>query len=208
MEKREKIREELQENFSSALLDDDILFLHTLYSKLRKLNRNALNAETECVDLSDLSENICIAADILLRESGKTVVFCGNETSPVFGNRQILTKAILEAIGNACIFGKGSLITLKTREHKNFVSAEIQNMGNFSFGNEGEGLGFIRRAVKRFDGEMFTVSANGYSSVVLTFKKSNSIRPLENRSFIDLVSDRLSPVFIELYGVQCGKPYR
>lgn len=200
MEKREHIREELQENFSSALLDNDILFLHTLYSKLRKLNRNIINAETECVDLSDLSENICIASDILLRESGKTVVFCGNDTSPVFGNRQILTKAILEAIGNACIFGKGSLVTLKTQEHKHFVSAEIQSSGKFSFSG-GEGLGFIRNAVKQFDGEMFTVSGKDFSSVVLTFKKSNNIRPLENRSFIDLVSDRLSPVYIELYGI-------
>ncbi|MDE5994957.1 MAG: hypothetical protein K2G60_05530 [Oscillospiraceae bacterium] len=200
MEKQEKIREELHENFSSALFDDDILFLHTLYSKLRRLNRKLLNTETECVDLSDLSENICIAADILLRESGKTVVFCGNDTSPVFGNRQILTKAILEAIGNACIFGKGSLVTLKTQEHKHFVSAEIQNLGGFSFGG-GEGLRFIRNAVKQFDGEMFTVCTHGYSSVVLTFKKSDNIRPLENRSFIDLVSDRLSPVYIELYGM-------
>lgn len=200
MEKWEHIREELQENFSSALLDNDILFLHTLYSKLRKLNRNIINAETECVDLSDLSENICIASDILLRESGKTVVFCGNDTSPVFGNRQILTKAILEAIGNACIFGKGSLVTLKTQEHKHFVSAEIQSLGKFSFGG-GAGLGFIRNAVKQFDGEMFTVSGRDFSSVVLTFKKSNNIRPLENRSFIDLVSDRLSPVYIELYGI-------
>ncbi|MCH5171065.1 MAG: hypothetical protein J1F24_07245 [Oscillospiraceae bacterium] len=200
MKKQEKIREELQENFSSALLEDDVLFLHTLYSKLRKLNRNTLNTETECVDLSDLSENICIASDILLRESGKTVVYCGNETSPVFSNRQVLTKAILEAIGNACIFGKGSLVTLKTCEHKNFVSAEIQSMGEF-LNNHGEGLNFIRNAVKTFDGEMFTVSSRGYSSLVLTLKKSNNIKPLENRSFIDLVSDRLSPVFIELYGI-------
>lgn len=201
MENREKMREELQENFSSAFRDDDVLFLHTLYSRLRKLNRNMMNVETECVDLSDLSENICIASDILLRESGKTVVFCGNETSPVFSNRQILTKAILEAISNACVFGKGALITLKTREHKNFVSAEIQSLGKFSSKSTGEGLNFIRNAVKKFDGEMFTVTGNEYSSVVLTFKKSNSIAPLQNRSFIDLVSDRLSPVFIELYGV-------
>lgn len=200
MKKQERIREELQENFSSALLEDDVLFLHTLYSKLRKLNRNTLNTETECVDLSDLAENICIAADILLRESGKTVVFCGNDTSPVYGNRQVLTKAILEGLGNACIFGKGSLITLKTCEHKNFVSAEIQSLGEFSR-CDGEGIKFIRNAVKTFDGEMFTVSTHGYSSLVLTLKKSNNIKPLENRSFIDLVSDRLSPVFIELYGI-------
>lgn len=201
MEKREQLREELHENFSSALLDNDISFLHTLYSKLRKLNRNIINAETECVDLADLAENICIASDILLRESGKTVVFCGNETSPVFGNRQILTKALLEAVGNACIFGKGTLITVKTCEHKSFVSFEIQNFGSISQHFEGEGLKFIRTAVKRFGGEMFTVSGRDSVSVVMTFKKSGNLRPLENKSFIDLVSDRLSPVFIELYGL-------
>lgn len=200
MEKQEQLREELNENFSSALLDGDIYFLHTLYSKLRKLNRNTIFAETECVDLSDLAENICIASDIILRESGKTVVFCGNETSPVFSNRQILTKAVLEAVGNACVFGEGSLITVKTREHKNFVSSEIQSAGRFSF-CDGEGLRFIRNAVRQFGGEMFTVCGKEFSSVVMTFEKADKINPLPNKSFIDLVSDRLSPVFVELYGM-------
>ncbi len=200
MEKREKLREELHENFSSALLEDDISFLHTLYSKLKKLNRSILDAETECVDLSDLSENICIASDILLRDSGKTVVFCGNDTSPVFGNRQILTKAVLEAVSGACVLGKGSLITVKTCEHSDFVTVEIQGGGRFLF-NGGEGADFIRNAVKRFGGETVTVSGREYSSVVMAFKKSANLRPLENRSFIDLVTDRLSPVFIELYGL-------
>lgn len=200
MEKREQIREELHENFSSALLGDDFLSLHTLYSKLKKLNRNIINAETECVDLSDLAENICIASDIILRESGKTVVFCGNDTSPVFSNRQLLTKAVLEAVGNACVFGEGSLITVKTREHKNFVSAEIQGAGKFSACGDG-GLEFIRNAVKQFGGEMFTVFGKDFSSVVMTFEKANKTNPMLNKSFIDLVSDRLSPVFIELYGL-------
>lgn len=200
MEKRDLLREELHENFSSALLQDDFLFLHKLYSRLKILNRNIINAETECVDLSDLAENICIASDIILRESGKTVVFCGNDTSPVFSNRQILTKAVLEALGGACVFGKGSLVTVKTQEHKDFVSAEIQGAGRFSF-CDSEGLEFIRKAVKRFDGETVTVLSKDSSSMVMTFKKSGNILPLENKSFIDLVSDRLSPVFIELYGL-------
>lgn len=200
MEKQEQLREELHENFTSALMQDDILFLHTLYSKLRRLNRNIIDAETECVDLSDLAENICIASDIILRESGKTVVFCGNDTSPIFSNRQILTKAILEAVGNACVFGEGSLITVKTREHRDFASAEIQGSGSFSL-CDAEGLRFIRNAVKRFDGEVFTVIGKEVSSVVMTFKKAGKITPMSNKSFIDLVSDRLSPVFIELYGM-------
>lgn len=200
MEKYDLLREELHENFSSALLGDDFLSLHTLYSRLKQLNRNIKNFETECVDLSELAENICIASDIILRESGKTVVFCGNDVSPVFSNRQILTKAVLEAVGVVCIFGKGSLITVKTCEHKNFVTAEIQGAGTFSF-YDTDGLRFIRNAVRQFGGEMFTVLGKDCSCMVMTFEKADQINPLPNKSFIDLVSDRLSPVFIELYGL-------
>lgn len=200
MEKQEQLREELNENFSSAIIKGDIYSLQTLYSRLKRLNRNITNFETECVDLSDLAENVCIASDIILRDSGKTVVFCGNETSPVFSNRQILTKTILEAIGSACIFGKCSLITVKTREHKHFVSAEIQCAGKFLPQNS-KSLEFIKKAVNKFDGEALTVYGKEYSSVSLTFKKTNKLNPTPNANFIDLVSDRLSPVFVELYGL-------
>lgn len=200
MEKQEKLREELNENFSSAIIDGDISSLQTLYSKLKKLNRNIKASETECVDLSDLAENICIAADIILRDSGKTVVFCGNDVSPVFSNRQILTKAVLEAVGNACIHGESPLVTVKTQERKRFVTAEIQCMGNFLPQNS-ESLEFIKNAVKKFDGEALTVYGKEFSSVVMTFKKANKINPMPNKNFIELVSDRLSPVFVELYGM-------
>lgn len=200
MEKQEQLREELNENFSSAIIKGDIYSLQTLYSRLKRLNRNITNFETECVDLSDLAENVCIASDIILRDSGKTVVFCGNDVSPVFSNRQILTKAVLEAVGCACIYGKSSLITIKTQEHRLFVSAEIQCGGKF-LQSDSKNLKFIKNAMEKFDGKAVNVYSRDFSSLVLTFKKSNDLRPMPNKSFIDLVTDRLSPVFVELYGM-------
>ena len=194
------LRDELQDEFTVAFKNEDMSFIQSLYGKLRILNRQAEYFETESVDITDLAENICLASDILLNNSGKSVIFCGNDVSAVLGNRQILTKAILEAISNACIFGKGGLITVKTQEHKKFVTLEVQSMGAFKF-RGGDGLSFMRKAVRKSGGEMLIVSHKEYSATVFKFKKSGNIRPSRNRSFIDLVSDRLSPVFIELYGV-------
>lgn len=200
MKNTEFLRDELQDKFNLAFENEDVSSLCEFYGKLRRLNRNIEYFETESVDLSDLAENICLSSDILLRESGKSIIFCGNSVSFIFGNRQILTKAILEAISNACIYGKSSLTTLKTREFNDFVILEIQSMGPFnSFC--GCGINFMRKAVKKMGGDILFLSQKEYSSVVFRFQKSGNIRPLENRSFIDLVSDRLSPVYIELYGV-------
>lgn len=200
MENNEKMREELQDKFTLAFESEDIDELQKFYGKLKRINRNTDFFETESVDISDLAENICISADILLRENGKSVIFCGNDVSSVFGNRQILTKAILEAISNAILHGNSSLITIKLCEYKDYITLGVQNMGQFKF-NGGEGIKFIRSAIKKLGGDTVILSNCEYSSVIFKLKKSGNICPSPNPNFIDLVCDRLSPVYIELYGV-------
>ncbi len=201
MKKSEILREDLQEKFFTAFQNDDISFLQTLYKKLKILNRQLEYFETESVDIADLAENICLASDILLRESGKSVIFCGNDVSPVFGNRQILTKAILEVISFAVLKGDSSLITVKTREFERFVTVEIQSLGEFNFEAQNDGIDFIRNALKKLGAKMFVISQKEYSTTLFSLKKSGNISPFQNKSFIDLVCDRLSPIYIELYGV-------
>lgn len=212
MKNNEKIRNELQESFDCAFLCQDCLQLGKLYSRLKILNRTNVNYSKECVDISDLTENVALASDILLREMGKSVIFCGNDISPVLGNRQFLTKAILEIVSNACIFGDSSLIVVKTAECREHAYIEIQSLGNFSFC--GGGFDYVNSVVKEFGGSFFTVHEKETTTFTLTLRPlkkckkiisvpdgKSQISVAENPTFLDLVSDRLSPVFVEIYGV-------
>lgn len=201
MKNTEKLRDELHESFASAFEKNDILSLQKFYRQLKVLNRKANYFDIEAVDISNLAENISLATDILVNQNGKTVIFCGNEVSSVLGNRQFLTKAILEMISNAIFYGLGSLITVKCYEKSDNIFLCVQSLGEFNFTEKSDGINYIRKSAKIFDGRFVIFTGEDCSSQILVLKKAYISTTEKNPTFLELVNDRLSPVYIELYGV-------
>lgn len=198
-------RENLQELFDKSFIKNDLKSLRTNYQTLRKLElKSPLDCAFENVDISSLVENISLACDIICTGDGTSFIYCGNTTPLARANQKILTKAILNLLSNAFLYGQGNLITVKTIEKRDFISIEIQNAGwltsNFKFG---DGLKYVHNICKNLNGRFFISTDLLSVKTVMLIPKSLSFKDVvRNPDFCELLGDRLSPVYVEFFGIK------
>ncbi|MBR5246942.1 MAG: HAMP domain-containing histidine kinase [Clostridia bacterium] len=200
------LREKLQFFFDKAFEKKDEVQLRSLYTSLRDLDFSApLDFLSENVNISSLCENITSAFDVFTSHNGKSFIYCGNSTCSVHGNYHFIAKALLNLLSNAYLYGTNSLVTVKTVEYGNFVKVEIRNEGNFPLNNiDGKGLTFVRRVCAELDGCFFIETHHESSVAIMIFKKvdQTSKTDYEQYEFANLLSNRLSPVYVEAFGME------
>lgn len=200
-------RDKLQFFFDKYFREKNENALRNQYRALRSMEfSGSLDYHPQEVDISALTSQLTGAWDVLIGSSGCSFIYCGNDTSPIMGNCRLLSKAILSLLSNAYLYGKERLVTVKTLEDADFVKIEVQNGGCFSqMANEGEGLSFVRRVCERMDGRFFIETTISHSKAVMLLKKSYSRENSVSNNIpdpISLIYDRLSPVYVELYGME------
>lgn len=205
MEHSECVRENLQSLFDRAFISGDNKNLREHYKALRNIefSRNLENA-IERINISLLVENLTTACDILVSGTGVSFIFCGNDTSHIYGNGKALTKAILNLLSNAYLHGKGSLITVKAIENAEYIKIEVKNEGNFHCLDYGRGLSLVRRICTEFGGAFFIETDLLTTTAVMAVKKApaSNCKDFCVPDFCEYLEDRLSPVYVEMFGME------
>ena len=203
---REFQREKMQFLFDKSFRDKDDTLLRNQYVTLRQFQFvNDIAFEPECVDLSALTESITVACDILSTESGVSFIYCGDKSCFVNGNSRLITKALLNLLSNAYLYGKEKLVTVKTVESGNYYGIEVLNSGCFSENHKiGKGLSFVRNACNKMNGNFFIEQTLSHTKAIMLFQKSTSetVDTNEDDDIFSLVYNRLSPVCVEMFGME------
>ncbi len=199
-------REKLQFFFDKAFEQEDETRLRNHYRALRNLDFSShLDFLPQTINISSLCENITTAFDVFSSNTGKNFIYCGNPTHSVYGNYRLISKAFLNLLSNAYLYGTDSLVTIKTIEEKDFIKVEVQNGGIFNEKHpDRNGLSFVRRVCKSMNGHFFIETDSDYVKAIMFLKKSenNHLAILENYSFTEFLTDRLSPVYVEVFGME------
>lgn len=196
-------REQLQLKFDQCFLNGDKKDLREQYKTLRQIELNQnIDYDNDIIDISSLTQSISVACDILVSETGVSVIYCGNKTSPAFCNQRYFTKALLNLISNAYLYGCEKLITIKTIEMSDFIQVEVQSGGAFINSTTGKGLRFVRNICKNANGRFFIEQTPTHTRAVMILEKVRNYKDLNNVDFYSLINDRLSPVYVELFGME------
>ncbi len=195
-------REKLQGLFDHAFLTGDGSSLRSSYRLLRQLDLNRkIPNSISSVDISALAENLCVACDILTDGTSVGFVFCGNATSPARGNSWALTKAILNLFSNAYLYGSGNLVTVKAVEKSNHIQLEVKSEGNFKSPHFSKGLSFVGKVCGDCGGNFFIDTDLFSTRAIMILEKSKAKPQLSTPDFCRFLGDRLSPVYIEMFGM-------
>lgn len=201
---KNNIRDILQDDFDLSFAKSDFTALRSHYRALRRIELESTSIPpAEVFDISLLAEGLTIAGDIVCGESGKNFIYCGNETSPVFANWRAVSKAILNLLSNAFLYGSGGLVTVKALERADFVSVEVQSGGclpeDFAFG---QGLCFVKKVCEQYNGHFFVESSLLSARQILLLPKARHLKPtVSTPDFFQLLNDKLSPVYVEFFGI-------
>lgn len=195
-------RDRLQQLFDRSFNSGDKASLRKNYIFLRQLELNShIDFPLEAVNISSLAESVTMGCDILLSQTGMSFIFCGNETAPAICNQRFVTKALLNLLSNAYLFGSEKLITVKTIESDSFVQIEVQN-GGYSNNVYNKGLNFVRQVCYKSNGKFFVMQNTTHTKAVMTFEKSANYTDVKSTDLYSLINDRLSPLYVELFGME------
>ena len=107
------LREKMQYFFDKSFRENDESHLRNLYISLRQLELcENLHRTMEEIELTSLAESITVACDVLASTSGINFIFCGDEPCYVRGNRRLISKALLNLLSNAYLYGKENLVKI------------------------------------------------------------------------------------------------
>jgi len=192
------------------------------HKKLRALQNLIACKQTrlpeEAFDAAELLEELCRACDFALSGSGRHVWFYSEaESLPVRGFPRSISNAVLNLIANACQHGTGSEVLLRLRENAAYGGGamgggallEVINAGALDCAalargaaRRGSGLRAVRTAALANGGRLLFHSRAGFVHAVLHLpptEKSAQLSPCPD--FVELLCDRLSPVYIGLAGI-------
>ncbi len=201
------LREKMQYFFDKSFNNKDETLLRNLYIALRKLQFDEdFSTTTEQLELTSLAESITIACDILASPSGVSFIFCGDEPCYIDGNQKMVSKALLNLLSNAYLYGNGNLVTVKTAETNDVTRLEVLSGGNFTNSNQsGKGLSFVHQVCKKMQGNFLLEQTLSHTKAIMIFQNSNSrlnFIPTQQTDVLSLVSDRLSPACVEMFGME------
>ena len=196
-------RDRLQQLFDHSFNNGDKSSLRKNYIFLRQLELESdIDFTLETVNISALAESVTMGCDILLSQMGMSFIFCGNETAHAVCNQRYVTKALLNLLSNAYLFGSEKLVTVKTIESENFVRIEVQNGGVYSDNNYNKGLNFVREICLKSNGRFFIVQNTTHTTAIMMFQKSTNYKDVKSTDLYSLLNDRLSPLYVELFGME------
>lgn len=195
-------RDRLQLLFDHSFNNGDKSSLRKHYIFLRQLELNSfIDFPLETVNISALAESVTMGCDILLSQMGMSFIFCGNETTPAVCNQRFVTKALLNLLSNAYLFGSEKLVTVKTVESQDFVKIEVQSGGVFD-NTYNKGLQFVRDVCLESSGRFFIMQNAFHTNAIMMFQKSTDYNNVKSTDLYSLISDRLSPLYVELFGME------
>lgn len=200
-------REKMQYLFDKAIRERDENLLRKLYVSLRRLQFEEIFSNiVEQIELTSLSESVTIACDILASPSGINFIFCGDEPCYIDGNKHLISKALLNLLSNAYLYGKENLVTVKTVNTSTHSRLEVLSGGNFTNINEaGKGLSFIRQVCKNMQGNFLIEQTPDHTKAIMIFKNSQhhfTTNSLQQTDIFSLLNDRLSPACVEMFGME------
>lgn len=196
-------RERLQLLFDRSFYNGDKSSLREQYKTLRRLQLiSHIDFDSEPVNISALAESVTVACDIIISGTGTSFLYCGNDTSPALCNERFVTRALLNLLSNAYLYGRENLVTVKTVETSNFVKIEVLNGGAFISNPDGNGLSFVRKVCEYSGGKFFVEQSPTKTRAVMIFQKTKKREKTNGTDFYSLINDRLSPVYVELFGME------
>ncbi len=196
-------RDRLQQLFDHSFNNGDKSSLRKHYKFLRQLELDShIDFSLETVNISALAETVTMGCDILLSQMGMSFIFCGNETAHAVCNQRFVTKALLNLLSNAYLFGGEKLVTVKTIESENFVRIEVQNGGVSSHNTYNKGLDFVQKVCLKANGKFFVMQNTTHTTAIMMFKKSTNYKEVKSTDLYSLINDRLSPLYVELFGME------
>ena len=113
---------------------------------------------------------------------------------------------LLNLLSNAYLYGNGNLVTVKTVETNEVTRLEVLSGGNFTNSNKiGKGLSFVHQVCKKMQGNFLIEQSISHTKAIMIFQNSNSrlnFIPTQQTDVLSLVSDRLSPACVEMFGME------
>lgn len=201
------LREKMQYLFDKSFRERDENLLRDLYVSLRRLQfEENFPDKTESVELTSLAESVTVACDILASPSEISFIFCGDESCYVEGNQYLISKALLNLLSNAYLHGRGNLVTVKATNAKGHSKLEVLSGGNFTNINEkGKGLSFVHSVCKKMQGSFLIEQSLSHTKAIMIFQNTKSYSEsasTQQTDILSLVSDRLSPACVEMFGME------
>lgn len=198
----ENQRERLQSLFDKAFQCCDEALLRQQYKILRELEMGkSFTCNKDTTHISAVAEAVTIACDILTGETEVSFVFCGNTTGYAYCNQTHLIKALLNLLSNAYLYGDNGLVTVKAIEKADVIQLEVQSGGAFWGNAYGKGLKLVDKICKTSNGRFFIEQSLTHTRAVMLFNKSKEAVTTQPMDFYDLINDRLSPVYVEIFGM-------
>lgn len=200
------LREKMQYFFDKSFREKDEELLRSLYISLRQLEFcEDYSCGIEQIELTSLAESITVACDILATASGISFIFCGDAPCFISGNRRLISKSLLNLLSNAYLYGTGNLVTVKTVNGNGNSRLEVFSGGSFeNINQKGKGISFIRNASKKMNGNFLIEQSVSHTKAIMTFENSRKIysHSTQQTDILELISDRLSPVCVEMFGME------
>ena len=112
---------------------------------------------------------------------------------------------ILNLLSNAYLYGNGNLVTVKTVNEYENSRLEVLSGGSFeNINQKGKGISFIRKASKKMNGKFLIEQSVSHTKAIMIFENSRKIlsHSTQQTDILELVSDRLSPVCVEMFGME------
>ncbi len=196
-------RDKMQFFFDKSFREKDELLLRNQYKALRLFQFDTgFDFTPETIHISSLAESLTTACDVLATGTGMNFIYCGESDCHCIGDEGLITKCLLNLLSNAYLYGRENLITAKCVRMKDFIKIEILNGGAFSEDTaDGKGLSYVRKATSKMNGRFLIEQSLSHTKAVILLR--SSIKPThKNYDFLDFVNDRLSPVCVELFGME------
>lgn len=200
------LREKMQYFFDKSFREKDEELLRSLYISLRQLEFcEDYSCSIEQVELTSLAESLTVACDILATASGISFIFCGDAPCFISGNRRLISKSLLNLLSNAYLYGTGNLVTVKTVNGNGNSRLEVFSGGSFeNINQKGRGISFVRKASKKMNGNFLIEQSVSHTKAIMTFENSQKTHShsTQQTDILELISDRLSPVCVEMFGME------
>ncbi|MBQ8765940.1 MAG: HAMP domain-containing histidine kinase [Clostridia bacterium] len=198
-------REKMQYFFDKYTDSGDQIHLRNLYIQLRNLQfKSDFIFTQEIIDLTAICNQLTVACDILTSPVGISFIFCGDEPCYAYGNEKLISKALLNLLSNAYLYGTENLIIINTVSSGDFSRIEVLNGGSLpNEFQEKNGLRFVRKVCNKLNGSFLIEQTLTHTKAIMSFKATK--KPPEEDFYVDYLSffnDRLSPVCIEFFGME------
>lgn len=184
------------------------------YRKLRQLENmcaaTAADLALRPYDLREVLEALCYASDLALSGTGKRVRFYAGNAAPIaLCCIRSLETALMNLLLNACLHGTENEVFVTLSARADHAAVSVQNSGictlprlHYASLVPGSGLAAAHSAAKAGGGTLlFSQKGTQLTATLCLPLHSYAATPVPYTDFVDLLCDRLSPVYVGLSGL-------